>query len=314
MTAPHGSTTQELTPFQLRLLDELNPIAAQYVTSAAAPEPGDPRQRRQAPSTTRWAVRGVASLAAAAAALATLGTGAGLVIESRTPAAAAMLEAAADKIITGSDPVLRPGQFLHRSARITNSVDGSAVTWEVWIPADRSRTWVVRTVSDEPEQGRNVSVDRAPGGRYDGWQAGGWGSPTTAFVEGLPRDPEQLLAKARRELGDDEGVAFFLQRALVEPSVYPSAPVRAALLRALAKLPGAVIADEEVTVAGRTGVAVRLRFDNPLMLAVNTLTRPGTQDIVIDPATGDLIAERSTDSDGNTVVSSFSVDIADRAP
>ncbi|WP_255684287.1 CU044_5270 family protein [Micromonospora okii] len=85
------------------------------------------------------------------------------------------------------------------------------------------------------------------------------GGPPNARYANLPTDPEALLRHAyavadREDQPRDYGAFDFIGGALRESLLPPE--VNAALYRAAAKIPGAVLVPESVDAAGRTGVAV----------------------------------------------------------
>ena len=249
-------------------------------------------------------------LVAAAAALAVLLTGVQLL--GGGPAvsaeAAQVLNSAADALATARERPVGPGRYLHRVQTTTyvqqgRPVPGQAVTAEAWIPGDPAKDWITRSTVTTQGKTEVRALERAAGGRFPGWQTGGWTGPTPAFLATLPRDPDLLLAKLRHETGDDDEAMFAVVRALTEYSVHPPVGVRVALLRAAARIPGVEVTDRAVAMDGRTGIALR---------------RGATSEIVIDPATGEVIGMREQrgpdETSPWTVLRTEVVDTAPGAP
>jgi hypothetical protein len=201
---------------------------------------------------------------------------------------------------------------------------------ETWVPADQTQGWLLhRKVTgarkwvqgtEAEARAAGIPVDEA-GWPQGEWRArcgdfyaadegkqpctepGGWQRPNPRWLAGLPRDPQQLYdrlrADAPRNSRGDAEVLVYAADALRSGLV--PADLRAALYRALAKLPGLEITDQQANLDGRVGIAYAMRDGN---------TR---QEIIIDPATGEFIGEReltTRDLDGmpaSTVMSYTSV-------
>ena len=112
---------------------------------------------------------------------------------------------------------------------------------------------------------------------------GGWQVPTAAFVAGLPRDPERLFDRLRNDTdghGRDPDQEVLVYAADALRSGLLPADLRAAIYRALTRLPSLKITERAATLDGRTGTALGV-------------TAAGQrQEIVIDPETGVFIGER----------------------
>jgi len=204
------------------------------------------------------------------------------------PAAAAVLENAAE-VVASRDLSPGPGEFVlietHSVVLGFECRDGETciiVTDEtmsrLWVPEDEAGDWVwFRTsVAD----GRTEQL-RAPGGTFYG-EASQWDS---AHFSALPTDPYLLLNGVYREAvaaGSDPDDYAFQRIADLLRAPSPSADIRAMLLRAAALIPGVELVDDRATLDGLTGVSIGL--DKGSMLR---------QEIIIDPATGLLIGERS---------------------
>ena len=253
------------------------------------------------------------------------------------PAAAGVLESAAEATLQLSDPVVGPGQYLlvetdavyssstsDGNGGFTSYLDGSRE--ELYVPQDRDDDWVWMRHAREPVQtfgpaseafaARMQSYEqdellRAPGGRFYG------GSPTeiSGAYDSLPRDPQQLLnaiyVKTLMQGQSRDGAALEWIADVLRSGTVP-ADLRAALYKAAAQIPGVTITDKQATLDGTTGTAIG---------RVETTTNI-RHDIIIDPATGQFIGEREisliatnglpagTASESTTVKTS----IVDKAP
>lgn len=231
-------------------------------------------------------------------------------------AAASTLNAAADAALRTTDPVLTTGQYLKVTTHKIASYDGDAgsrqsgvflyaETSHLFIPADRSDDWVrvdgplsvVQTFGDLSERAAVIAAEntgtttlRAPGGRFYGTAP----DVTPATLQSLPRDSVRLLAVIHTATGSTgnsrDGEAFVFIADTLRSGIVP-ADLRAALYRAAALIPGVTITDDEATVDRRTGVAFGRSENN------------GTrQEIIIDPATGLLIGERTVQTSPDATV------------
>lgn len=270
-----------------------------------------------------------------------------------SPAAAAILERAADVTIQTSDPVVGPGQYLRITtverawgmpivinehpddpppAVIDESPpvgsDGLPILFEslrtqhMWIPHDRTDTWVF----DEESHGlRNISVDAAKyntGEKHHLWTSKGgastnWHEHTkyqdAGWYASLPRDPKALLAELLKDAHTYAPVEHYeaLSEAVtpVLTSGLAPADLRAALFRALAKEPQVQIVDGLTHVDGRPAVALRMGY---------------AQEMLFDRATGQYIGNQSrstdfpvipgVDADDPTSITLVRTDVVDDAP
>ncbi|NQX28035.1 hypothetical protein HQQ81_11855 [Microbacteriaceae bacterium VKM Ac-2854] len=234
-----------------------------------------------------------------------LGPGAG------SAEASEALRNAAEATITVEDPVVGPGQYLKittEAAYLAYEVDAdgdytaylSPSITEVFIPADAGDDWVQR-VTAEPattfygnaaraaaerdwaatEQSGIVQVSRDPEGDFvHATELGG-----EIDDEPLPTDPGEALAALHRlPYGDGTDAGALSGAAELLRSGTLTAAERSTLYRALAMIQGIRITDGSAVLDGRTGIAFGLDAD----VAV--------PEIVIDPATGLFIGERTLTS------------------
>ncbi|MCW2767251.1 MAG: hypothetical protein JWO11_3210 [Nocardioides sp.] len=259
-----------------------------------------------------------------------------------SPAAAAVLERAADATLATSEPVVGPGQYLRITLveqswsadrddkrDILIGSDGKPVVYQerrtrqIWVPHDRRDDWVIR---DGSVPLRSISKDAAAhntGVPTETWTVPSWagkGNDTyiktydPAWYATLPRDPERLLARLKAEDPGESGssASFYFQEVFSEVlrSGIAPADIRAALFEALAATPGMDVVDGVANLDGRRGVAIGYRDSNWQM--------------VFDRATGLYIGERATspdfpdvpglDEDKTTWLTSVRTDVVDEAP
>ncbi len=200
-------------------------------------QPGPSLSRKRSTHVRRTLV--VAGAVAATVALGLTQVDIGGKTVGASPAAAAVLERAADVTITTSDPVVRPGQYVRITTverawgsplvinehpedpppavtdeSIPIGSDGKPILFEtlrtqhMWIPQDRTATWVF----DEESHGlRNISIDAAKyntGEKHHIWASKGgastnWHQHTkyqdADWYASLPRDPDALLAELLKD-------------------------------------------------------------------------------------------------------------------
>lgn len=240
--------------------------------------------------------------------------------------AAEVLNGAAAATITSSDPVLAPGQYLLIDTKAVYSygkyTEAGDFAWlvsqdsQLYVPADRSGEWVWNQEPSEPVQffddasrreaermaaeemvpGRVVAglpiqeqPLRAQGGRFyeDTPRLTLNARPMEEVIATAPRDPEKLLEvvydyqrnKGRGDTPYEE--AFGTISDTLSTGVIP-ADLRAALYQAAALIPGVTVTDREATLDGRTGIS----------LGMKTAGYNARQELIIDPATGQVIGER----------------------
>jgi hypothetical protein len=236
-------------------------------------------------------------------------------------AASAQLNSAADKIDPTDQP-LQPGQYRYVVTRSWSSAlyqfsgkigdlsdtvmyYGLEDTSELWVPADPKEDCLLRQTSlstlvagdGEKAEGSGdelpspeTTETRVPCGDFAG---GSWQQPSIEFLASLPRDPDQLYDRLRRDVtghgGDLNQEMFTYATDALSTGLVP-ADLRAALYRVLAKVPGLEITEEVATLDGLTGTAYGMSAHGR------------RDDVIIDPATGDIIGERTIDQDGATGV------------
>lgn len=225
-------------------------------------------------------------------------------------AAAEALHAAALATIKTTDPVVAPGQYLlvHTTAVNLAQIgdeNGNAVSLlfeandDLYIPADRSDDWIWERQPTTPYQtfgpqseaaakswsdgrlGNSVELLQAKSGAFYG------GEPSGSFgdLSGLPRDPTQLLNYIYRvtagqgQSPDGEALVYIADRLRLG---IVQADLRAAFYEAAARIPGVQITERQATLDGRTGIAFG-RDEGGIF----------RQEIIIDPATGQFIGERT---------------------
>ncbi|MFC0546678.1 CU044_5270 family protein [Kutzneria chonburiensis] len=259
--------------------------------------------------------------------------------------AAPVLNKAADVTIgSAPDPVVGAGQYLlvqrdqwtggpYESTWPADYAYLAEVRTDIWIPADRSKSWKrVVTVSpdpkmlygDEAKARANLAEWRkawdgttvADGGDFYHYPGGpeaaaNLGSPTPKYLAGLPADPKQLYDALEREqrpdfAGTDERLLEAAGAGLAS-GLMPT-EFRARLYRALTYIKGLEVVDQVANLDGKKGVALGLRAGYPGGDTKNVETQ-----LIIDPATGQFIGEREVamqDFDGvhtGTVLSYSSV-------
>lgn len=239
-----------------------------------------------------------------------------------TAEAAEVLNNAALATIQASDPVVGPGQYLKVDTKAVYAStvareDGTAVSWldstggQVYIPADLSGEWVwnreprIPTTFFSEEARAEAQRQTVPpsnansdGPQLEGiirGQAGAFyggspeqilGTPLVEAIDSFPRDPQELLDliydRTKGKGPSPESEALTSIASALRTGVIP-ADLRAALYKAAALIPGVVVADKQATLDGRQGVA----------LGVYWADGKFREDIIIDPANGQMIGERT---------------------
>lgn len=253
-----------------------------------------------------------------------------------TAEAAEVLRNAAS--ITASDPVVGPGQFLKVETKYVGVVGGRSPsgkdgayeqpqTTTLYIPPDRAGMWVMgrqwlkpgRSYGDgqamindfwrNPHQG-DLQLYQLPGGGY--WEDGP--SSPSAKIAKLPRDSATLYTylydHAEGDQSKDEAV-FTNIVDLLRIGLVP-AELRSAMYEVLARVPGVYLADGKANLNGRVGLAISRK--EPSL--------PSSEQIIIDPATGLFIGERSITTDGSHLLpvgtnqgwSAVTTTVVDQAP
>jgi hypothetical protein len=250
---------------------------------------------------------------AAAAAVAVLVTGgvvAQTVLFSATTATAQareVLTSASDLAAHAADPVLTNGQYRYVATHAwwmkTTGAESRSFSFlnenlmETWIPADPegewlrrrretgNRKWVKGTEAEAREAGAVIEESpwpeqRAKGGVFTQGapEHGNWQFPKPQFLAGLPTDPERLYERLRADSGSARQSLVYAADAL-RTGLVP-APARANLLRALTYVPGLDVTDRAADLDGHLGVALGISEDGE------------RQEIILDPATSQVIGER----------------------
>lgn len=228
-----------------------------------------------------------------------------------TAEAAEVLNDAAAATIKTSDPVVVPGQYLKIETTAVSmgaetNENGETHAWlgehrdQLYVPSDRSGEWiwhrgpgVATTFFTEAARAVEAAQDKNPqpehlrateGAFYGTPQTIIHGMETKEAIRTLPRDPHQLLTLIYlRTLGagpTPEIEALVTIADTLRTGVIP-ADLRAALYKAAALIPGVTIVDRQANLDGRTGIAIGIPGE---------ISR---QEIIIDPATGLLIGERT---------------------
>lgn len=226
--------------------------------------------------------------------------------------AAGVLHHAAVTAIGESDPVVKPGQFV-KVVTVETSVgqygvtdDGPAKygvqimeTRTLYIPADPASDWVLVRKTGAPTTFLPAAHAAAAKAEYDKngtpYPEGTWhardgefyGTPwSVQGLDAMPTEPHALLAyfDSHYTGGSASREEDTMVRATeVLTSGTATAKLRSAIYGMLALLPGVEVTDDAATVDGRTGIAIGRSEPN----------RGGEhQEIIIDPATGQLIGSR----------------------
>lgn len=222
-----------------------------------------------------------------------------------SPAAAAVLSRAAS--IGATDPIARPDQWfavtttgfhLLESTGVDKQSAADSSSWLVssrrteYVAVDGSRpSWVVET---DAETARLVAGSgQAPQPTTGAWTSNvsprdvpsTWQVPSPAFLAALPRDVgalrERLYADAAGLGSSTDGEVLVLVADVLRSGLVP-ADLRSSLYRVLETVPGVEVTSQSVAVGGVTGVGIG-RFED-----VNGIR----QELVIDPTTGQVVAER----------------------
>lgn len=265
----------------------------------AAPAPATahvaPRARRRRPlRRATWIAAGTA------AALTGVLIAGNISLGAESAQASTILREAARATLHSADAALAPGQYLRslthaRWMGCSNSTDAEAPDemvcapndqlLDVYKPADPAAEWVlVRDWGDMPGlTGQSVETNRAVGGFFYGpessWQQGDVAAiPLDGAAAYAWIDAQYQGGSASRDENNFVRIADILRSGLVP------APQRAALLDALALIPGVTSSEGVENLDGVRGVAIGraepVRFGE-------------RQEIIIDPTTGLIIGERT---------------------
>lgn len=207
-------------------IEDESPFAAVHPSGDDArtrPRPAE-RRRRRAAAWTGFSVLGATALTVTLVAVNVVGVP-GVDVGGAEPAAASVLESAAEATLQFSDPVVGAGQYLRVQTDAVylaqGSISAEAETTgflensheELYVPADREDDWVwaqcmrtpVQTFGPESEafaesqSGAGGDIQRTfPGGiTPSGGAVAGYntGTQTTVDYAALPQDPEQRLLR-----------------------------------------------------------------------------------------------------------------------
>lgn len=265
---------------------------------------------------SRWTIGAVGTVAAVTA-LATVlvagdltGTTEHVPVVGSAPQAATAAEVfrqAADATEHTSDPVVGPGQYLEVAVQEQSQAffteDSSALvpySLTVYRPADASAEWTLVRTSGEPiayfptARAAEVAaawkadpVDPYPTGTLRARDGAFYGSPwTPSDLATMPRDPDALYdwvsAHATGSVSHEEAMTVLITDRLATGMV--PADLRSAMYQVLARIPGATITHDAVTMDGRKGVGIG---------RTEAAREDAYTEVVVDPTTGDFIGTRS---------------------
>ena len=252
--------------------------------SATAPTAHYRNKRRWVPRLT-WAAAGVAT---ATAGILVAGN---VTLNAQSAYASDVLRTAATQTIQYADLVAGSDQYLRSRthARWVYCDETACQPYheivDVYMPADPSVEWVLYRDRDNlpgimPE---SIETTRAVGGYFDG-PVSSWVNVDYADIplDGAAAygwiDAQYAGGSASRDEDNFVRITDILRSGLVP------APQRAALLAALSLIPGVSATNDVTNLDGVTGTAI----------GRNEILRAGErQEIIIDPATGLVIGERS---------------------
>jgi RNA polymerase sigma-70 factor (ECF subfamily) len=292
------SRRDDVAPPSREALNAGRAALLERASGAAAPAPA-PTRRRLRFRRARWALAGVAAVV-----VGTLVAG-NVTMNVATAHAAEVLRDAAVQAVGFTDPVPGSGQYLkshtHAQWGYYDRNDAGELefhpeyqTIDVYKPADRDAEWVLyrdwgdsfvpKTVNVVPsETGEQIEIERGKDGYFyeDDY-------PWVPFdFEAVPLDGAAAYAyidslynggSASRDENNFVRITDMLRTGLVP------AGTRAALLDALSRIPGVTATENVANLDGVVGVAIGrtepLRFGE-------------RKEIIIDPATGMVIGERS---------------------
>jgi RNA polymerase sigma-70 factor (ECF subfamily) len=280
----------------------------QHIIADLTPAPSPAKTPRRI--VIRRTVFAAAVAAAIAAALAVTGVivpgGPG---HGESARAVEFLNIAAAATIKTSDPVVEPGQYLRIStdADYMTTVFGTSgpdtyymapTSGVLYIPADRSQQWVwerhdlpITTVFGTAAQKARVPLGPRPhldfetNGIFRADAGAFYGQPAQDYhFADQPRDPQALLAYFQKRYDNaPNGANAEIWTQITDELRTGQVPadLRAALYKTAALIPGIKYIGNDVTLDGRTGVAIGLE---------NSHDR---EDIIVDPVTGLMIGERN---------------------
>ncbi len=255
--------------------------------ASGSPERIPERIRRARPGRVlprlAWSAGGVAAAIVAAMVVGSVA------LTAQSAHAAEVLRTAAGRTLAYADLVVGSGQYLlserHAQDHICGLTDCTEQIWttfDVYMPAEADQEWVLQRGRAESASAQPGEVEtvRALGGEFYG-PGSSWGAISEIPTEGAAAyawiDSRYAGGSASRDEDNFVRIVDILSTGLV-----PAAQ-RAALLQALASIPGVSATDGVQNLDGATGVAIGRT--EPL--------RNGTrQEIIIDPDTGLVIGQR----------------------
>lgn len=290
-------------------------------------------RRRSMIARVAWTVAGAAVVTVSVVVVGNLG-------QSTPPASAAqiVLRHAAAETIKYSDPVAGPGQYLHLREASRGGLcsggsmdverDGQLVhteapfvcepysdTRDLYVPADPSgewvQHWVVASTSQTPAIDRTV---RVPGGKTEDMDL----RRQYDVPSDIPTDGDAAYTWIDDQYqggSSNRDESNFVRITDILRSGFVPAEQRAALLEALAKVPGVAATQGVANLDGVKGVAI----------GRSESARKGErQEIIIDPKTGLVLGERTLAGsgkwerpwgpDGVTVLTSSQLTVVDSVP
>lgn len=306
---------QPATDLSQRTFDQAKTELLVSAGGSAAAAPSRPRRRLG-----RWGAT-IAAVGTAAAVVAGLLVVQAVRSDGGTTAASERLNIAADSINTVDEP-LGPGQYRYIATHawwMTTSQKYNYLSEhliETWVPADQKQDWrLTRRMTgahkwisgseanakedglalegpNEPEE-----TKQAPCGDWAAEEdnrepcttPGSWQYPTAEFLTSLPRDPDELYDRLSADTegrGKDESLEMVVYVADLLRTGLAPADLRAALYRALGKVPGLEITEEVANLDGKKGTAFGVSAAGE------------RHDVIIDPATGQFIGERQVAEQG----------------
>jgi hypothetical protein len=283
-----------------------------------APEPGSappPRRRRWA-----WLAASAGTVAAVVASVLVVQT---VQFDDAMPSAAAVrqLNSAAARIEAVDEP-LAPGQYRYIATHAWWMASMDEYSYlaenlmETWVPADVTQEWLWRRdvtgarkwVAGSEEEARKAGFPIDEAGWPEGeWRApcgdwfaedegrepcatpGSWQVPNEEFLASLPRDTQALYDRLRTDTegrGQDPDLEMVVYVADVLRTGQVPADLRAALYRALAKVPNLEITEQVANLDGVEGTAFGIS------------AKGMRHDVIVDPKTGQFIGERQVTEEG----------------